>query len=279
MKNFLQKTVMLKRFSLFIIFSLVLLAVCKAQPGKVISADGVEISFEVFGQSDTSLVFVHGWSCDKSYWKHQRELLSKKYSAVFIDLAGHGESGLQRNNYTIEKFGKDIEAVANHLRLKRIILIGHSMGGSVIIEAAKLLKGKVVGLIGVDTFQSFGDDWSSEQKENFLKPFKENFIESTKAFVKNMFPKGADSLLVINVANDMSSAPPSIAVSAMRNLFYYNPVPTLKEIDLPIITINCDLYPIAIDENKKLVKSFDVKIINGAGHFLMMENPKMFKRV
>lgn len=258
------------------ILLLVLSSFLFGQTQKVKSIDGVEIAFTVQGEGEPALVFIHGWSCDKSFWADQVKELSSKYKVVAIDLGGHGESGLNRENWTMEKYGEDVASVVNALKLNKIILIGHSMGGSVIIEAAKLLKGKVLGLIGADTFQSFKDDWSTEQKEAFLNSFKTNFVATAKGFVKGMFPASADTSLVKRVVEKMSQAPPQVAVSAMRNLFYYDPLPILKQTDLPIISINCDMYPVSIEENKKYVKSFEVKLMKGVGHFVMLENPKEF---
>jgi pimeloyl-ACP methyl ester carboxylesterase len=82
----------------------------------------------VHGEGALVLVFVHGWSCDRSYWKGQLEPFSQHYKVVAIDLAGHGASGKERKNYTIESFGADVAAVVNKLNLQHIILIGHSMG-------------------------------------------------------------------------------------------------------------------------------------------------------
>lgn len=247
-----------------------------AQEQKVRSDDGVEISFDIIGNGDTGLIFVHGWSCDKSYWRNQAEFFSGNYKVVAIDLAGHGNSGLNRKDYTMELFGEDVASVVNHLGLDKVILIGHSMGGSVVLEAAKKLGDKVIGIIGVDTYQSFVDDWTSEQKDGFLKSFQDNFVLTTQGFVRSMFPKDADTLLVKKVADDMSSAPPQVAVSAMRNLFYYNPLPSLEKLNLPLVSINCDMYPVSIDENKKYVKDYEVKFMKGVGHFLMLERPGEF---
>lgn len=269
------------QIKILILFSLMLglynNALSKNQ--NVLSKDGTKINFIATGRGEPALVFVHGWSCDKSYWNDQVKTFSSKYKVVAIDLAGHGESGTTRKNYTIELFGEDVAAVVNKLHLKKIILIGHSMGGAVIIEAAKRLKGKVVGLVGADTYQSFKDDWTAEQKEGFLKSFTENFVVTAKRFVKSMFPKTADSTLVNKIANNMSSAPPDIAISAIRNLFFYDPIPTLKEIRLPIISINCDMYPVSVKENKKYVDSFTVKMMNGVGHFVMLENSPKFNQL
>ncbi len=246
---------------------------------KVKSSDGTEIVYTATGSAEPALVFVHGWSCDKSYWKTQVEKFSSEYKVVTIDLAGHGESGTERKDYSVQLFGSDVAAVVNDLKLSKVILIGHSMGGSVILEAAKLLDKKVIGLIGVDTYQSFTDDWSAEQKEKFLEPFTKDFKSTTVEFVKQMFPKGADSVLVKKVADDMSSAPPAVAISAMRNLFFYDSLPTLSKLELPIISINCDMYPLSLEENRKHVKSFSFKHMSGVGHFLALEKPDEFNKL
>ena len=266
-------------FPPFLFLFLFLSLIITGQTQKVKSADGVEIAYTVQGIGEPALVFIHGWSCDKSYWDEQVKTFSPKYKVVAIDLAGHGQSGLERKNYTLQAFGQDVAAVVSALGLDKVILIGHSMGGPVVIEAANLLKNKVIGIIGADTFQNLGATFPEEQAIPFLKPFKENFVATTKEFVKRMFPKTADSLLVKKVADDMSSAPPAVAISAMENMFKDNAVEALKELTTPIISINCDMYPIQLEENKKQVKSFEIKMMPGSGHFVMLDNPKLFDKL
>lgn len=274
MKN-KKRIIFIATILLFVVFN----SIITPQHKNVLSKDGVEIAYTVEGRGELSLVFVHGWSCDKSYWSNQVKVFSPEYKVVTIDLAGHGESGLERSDYTLQSFGEDVAAVVNKLGLKKIILIGHSMGGPVIIEAANRLKGKVIGLIGADTFQNLGETFPEDQMLQFLKPFKENFVETTKGFVKTMFPPTADSLLVKKVVDDMSLAPPKVAVSAMENMFKDNAISALKELDVPIISINCDLYPVKVEENRKQVKSFEVKMMNGVGHFVMLEDPAKFNQL
>lgn len=267
-------------FLLFAILSLILQSSdALSQRQNVLSKDEVRINFHAMGKGEPAFVFIHGWSCDKSYWDGQIAAFGKKYRVVAIDLAGHGESSLERKNYTLQLFGEDVAAVVNKLGLKKVILIGHSMGGPVIIEAANRLKGKVIGLIGADTFQNLGETFPEDQMQQFLKPFKENFVETTKGFVKSMFPPTADQELVEKIADDMSSAPPEVAISAMENMFRDNGISALKELDVPIISINCDMYPIKVEENRKHVKSFDVKMMPGNGHFVMLDNSELFNKL
>lgn len=249
------------------------------QSEKVNSKDGVEISFIKEGAGDVALIFVHGWSCDKSYWSEQVKEFAAKYTVVTIDLAGHGESGLEKKNYTVQAFGEDVAAAVNHLKLNKVILIGHSMGGPVVLEAANILGDNVVGIVGADTFQNMGETYPQELTHQFLKPFQENFKEAAKGFVKSMFPENADSILVAKIAEDMSSAPPTVALSAMENLFMDNGINVLDKINVPIISINCDRYPIKAEENKKRVKSYKLKMMKDVGHFVMLEDPKEFNKL
>src|SRR6187402_1218673 len=143
----------------------------------VLASDGTPIAYESQGDGDIALVLVHGWSCDGSYWEPQVESLSRDFQVVTIDLAGHGESGEDRAAWTIASFGEDVAAVVNELELERVVLVGHSMGGDVILEAARRLLGRVMGLIWVDVYQRIETPRTSEELESFQVPFRANFVE------------------------------------------------------------------------------------------------------
>jgi pimeloyl-ACP methyl ester carboxylesterase len=272
---------MRKRMLISIICMVVL--VCQtealvARAGEVVSADGVPIAYRVEGEGETALVFVHGWCCDGGYWMKQVPYFSRDYTVVTVDLAGHGESGVGRDTWSTEGFGGDVAAVVDELGLERTILIGHSMGGPVALEAARLLGGRVLGIVGIDTFQKLGIKAPDEIAKNFIKPFEQDFAGWTPNFVKGMFPPGADSALVAWVAEDMSSAPPAVGIGAMRANLAYDPAPALKEIDVPIYGINGSLFPVDIETGRRYAE-FDVRIMEGLGHFPMLEDPDGFNEI
>ncbi|HWC19104.1 MAG TPA: alpha/beta hydrolase, partial [Terriglobales bacterium] len=97
--------------------------------------DGLNLVCEVRGQGDTALVFLHGWGGDRQYWKHQVGVFAADYRVVALDQAGHGESGKGRKAWTADGLAGDVEAVVKALGLKRVILVGHSMGGPVALLA------------------------------------------------------------------------------------------------------------------------------------------------
>jgi pimeloyl-ACP methyl ester carboxylesterase len=244
------------------------------------SIDGVPITYEVHGEGALALVFVHGWSCDRSYWRGQLEPFSRRYKVVAIDLAGHGASGTGRKNYTIESFGADVATVVKKLNLQHIILIGHSMGGDVIAEAARQLPhDRMEGLVIVETYNELGAGHTPDQVEAFVAKFRPDFKDSVHRFVRGMFSSNADTALAEWVANDMASAPPAIALSALESSFNHSRQITknLLEVKMPVTAINSDRAP--TDTASMQRYGVQVVIMHGLGHFLMMEDPKQFNDV
>ena len=115
--------------------------------GVVTSRDGIPLVFEVHGAGAPAVVLVHGWSCDRSYWNGQVRPLAARYRTVTVDLAGHGESGSGRRALTMAAFGEDVVTVVEQLGADQVVLVGHSMGGDVIVEAALGLGDRVAGLV------------------------------------------------------------------------------------------------------------------------------------
>jgi len=243
------------------------------------SEDGLMIYYDVHGQGDRALVFVHCWSCDRTYWQNQVDEFAKNYRVVTVDLGGHGQSGPNRKVWTIAAFGADVAAVAKKLDLKSIVLIGHSMGGPVCIEAARRLPGRVVAIIGVDNFQSFGETLTKEQVDGWVAGFSPDFATATDPFVRSMFPAGTDSSLVNRIASDMASAPPDVAISAITETLLYDYRAALEEVRVPIRTISSDKHATDVKGNAAIAASFAIKLMPGRGHFLQLEDPGTFNRL
>lgn len=252
---------------------------CSKEALFINAVDNVSIAYETHGFGSPALIFVHGWSCDRTYWKNQVKAFSQKYEVITLDLAGHGDSGMERDDWTIESFGNDVSNVVKKLGLNEVILIGHSMGGDVIVAAAQSLTGRVKGLIWIDVYKKLGDYRTTEQSEAFIAPFRNAFKEKTSSFVKNMFPPGSDPSLIARIAKDMSSAQPDIAIDALKSAITYDRKVTiaLDELKLPVIAINPDRP----GTDTLSLKKYGVKtvVMPGVGHFPMLEKPDEFNRL
>lgn len=249
-----------------------------SEPAVVASADGVPIAYEVWGTGSPTVVLVHGWSCDRTYWDAQVGPLSRRFRVLTLDLAGHGASGLGREEWTIEAFGGDVAAVVEELDVESVVLVGHSMGGDVIVEAARQLPARVAGLIWVDTYKELGDPRTPDEVRKLMAPLRSNFVEATRTFVRGMFPPEADSALVEQVATDMSSAPPEVALGALESAVTFEPqiLKALEELNVPVVAINPAEPPTDVESMERY--GVNVVTMSGVGHFVMMEDPEGFNR-
>jgi pimeloyl-ACP methyl ester carboxylesterase len=246
------------------------------------SGDGLRVSYTDQGSGDTALVFVHGWSCDKTYWQHQIPAFSHRYRVLTLDYGGHGNSGTKRENFTIPSFGNDVVAVVEKLDLDRVILVGHSMGGEVIVDAASKMPDRVLAIIGVDTYMQFRDStFTREMFKSYTAPFYQDFRRRTDSFVRDMFTANADTTLINRIAKDMSSADSSVAMQAFESMYSFGEEieDKLMDMKIPVYAINADLWPTNEAYNREVAPGFSVKYMKGYGHFIMLENPELFNRL
>ena len=247
--------------------------------GQVISADGIPLAYQMYGEAREgrpALVFVHGWSCDRSYWDGQVEPFAADYRVVALDLAGHGESGRGRETWTIASYGGDVAAVVESLELDRVILIGHSMGGDVVVDAARLLPGRATSMVWVDTYRTLGSPREPREIREFVAPLRADFPGTVYAFTRSLFGPNADSALVHNVATDMSRAPPEVAIPSIESSFSNDRVVpvVLEELDLPVIAINPDDGTTDVEALGRY--GVEVVLMPDVGHFPMLEAPERF---
>jgi len=117
---------------------------------KTCPADDVPIVYS----TEPALGFIHGGLANRSFWDGELNTFAAHHHLIAPDLPGNGESGINRKEWGIPGFGADICSVLKTEGVKKVVLFGNSLGGPVAIEAALLLSDRVLGLVGVDTFQS-----------------------------------------------------------------------------------------------------------------------------
>ena len=244
--------------------------------GTATSVDGVTVAFEDRGSGDPVLVFIHGLAGDRSDWDYQFSHFSGGHRVVAIDLPGNGDSGRDRHIWTMAAFGDDVASVADHLGLEDMILVGHSLGGDVVVEAALRLTGRVRGLVWVSSYRSLGSPKTAEQIEEWLAPFRSDFASATEDLARRNFGPDADADLVERVVAKMSAADPEIVLAVLAAKKANEPavLVALGEIDVPVVAITPDFKP--IDTASFDAHGVELMVISGVGHFAMIEDPDAF---
>jgi len=246
--------------------------------GNTISDDGVMINYYIKGSEKKALVFVHGYSCSSEYWWPQLEYFSKEHTVIAVDIAGHGKSGLNRKEYSMDSFGNDVSTVVEHLDLEEVVLIGHSMGGPIIVKAAKNLGLKTRLIIGVDTFH----DLTTEGIGGFARMavntmFKLFYDSMTEESIDDFFIDETDKNLQRWVRSDALKSPKSISQGTLDALLTMNYPESLSELSVPIIALNARSFrETKMETNLDIYEDLQIEFMEDVGHFIMLEKPDKF---
>jgi len=241
-------------------------------PITVAAPDGVEIAATVYSRGDLNVLLLHGWMCDQTYWAAQAPALSSHFGVVTVDLAGHGLSGTNRQDWTIASLAADVAALVSELELEKVVVVGHSMGGRVALEVARLLPGTVIGVMGVDTLHDADEELDPEEVAGLLAGFEADFGATCDGFVRSMFGDDAPKEMVSEVTLDMCSGPADIGTALIRDYAAYDLAAALRAAGVPVRVINADKWPTNVSGNRQYA-DFDAVILEGYGHFLMQEAP------
>jgi pimeloyl-ACP methyl ester carboxylesterase len=243
------------------------------------SKDQVPIAFQQTGQGLPTFVFVHGWACNQHFWEKQVRFFKEMATVVTLDLAGHGASGLARSKHSIGAFANDVIAVIKALGLEHIILVGHSMGGYVIITAACKLSVKIKAVVGVDTYKSVGIKYTQTQIKSHLTLFEENYQQTTREYVQRMFLPTTDRELKIWVINQMINCNPKNAILAKACMFQFDLPGAMADLSCPLLSINATQPATDSALIQQYHPGFQLQTIDGTGHFVMLENPIKFNEL
>ena len=244
------------------------------------------ISYFEQGEGDTTLFFVHGWCINKGYWKSQMDYFKERYKVIAIDLPGFGGSTATRSDWTIEQYSEDVIGILDKLNLTNVVLVGHSMAGEIVLEAALKNHPSIVGLVGIDNFKTIDVQFSQEQLErmnSFVELLKKDFSTYAPVFAdKMLFHPSTDSTVKARIKQDFSESDPSVGFSSISNLFNYgiSEPAKLEQLNYKLHLINSDFMPANIDGLEKHCKrSFTMVDIYETGHYPMIEKPDKFNEL
>jgi pimeloyl-ACP methyl ester carboxylesterase len=240
--------------------------------------DGVNLVYSVAGMGEPALVFIHGGLADRDFWTSQLEAFSERYKVIALDLPGHGESGANRTKWGIPEFGADVKAVVDDEKVKRAIIFGNSLGGPVAVEAALLLPGRTVGIVGVDTFQSLEGPYPLEELCRRAEAFRDDYAGMLKQMVLALFHKDADPALIAEAERRMMKTPPAAAYAIFMGMVGYVPAESAGRLTVPLRAINGDIYPTDLAGVRKIKPDFEAVIMTHMGHYPMLERPDEFNR-
>lgn len=144
------------------------------------------ISFSDIGKG-TAVVLLHGFLENKTMWKDLVPSLAEKNRVISIDLLGHGETDCLGYIHSMEENAEIVNAILSHLRIRKAIFIGHSMGGYVALSFAELYLNKVKGLVLLNSTALEDSIERKINRDRAIKAVKQNYINFVRMSIANLF--------------------------------------------------------------------------------------------
>jgi pimeloyl-ACP methyl ester carboxylesterase len=245
------------------------------------------------GKGAPALVFVHGFACTHEDWKAQLDFFRRTNETVACDLRGHGLTPGRPHECSIEHYGGDVAALVNNLELKSVILVGHSMGCRVVLEAARLIPERVAGIVLVDGSRNATSDPDGAEAAARATVEKMGYAAFAETLFRQMFftPSAAADAIVARALKASAEFGPHLwprvarwdagsmdaAFDALRA-----PVLAIQSTTRDLATLR--RAPLQAEGTSPWIdylrsRGARVEIVPGVGHFTMLEAPETVNRL
>jgi pimeloyl-ACP methyl ester carboxylesterase len=251
----------------------------------------IPVWYERAGTGSPPLVFVHGFACSHVDWRLQMEHFAATRTVIACDLRGHGATPGDPADCSIETYGADVAALVSELDLQGAVLIGHSMGCRVVLQAALDAPQRVAGVVLID-----GSRIGMGEPETAGRVMREQ-IRATgygafaRRLFEEMFLPSSGVMLKTSIIERALELPAPIGTALFPRMVAWdaaNMERALSTLAAPLLVIqstnvNAQRVRVALsaDETtpwldlvRRLAPSTRVEIVTGVGHFPQLEAPQ-----
>ena len=230
------------------------------------------------------LVLVHGFLGSSAMWSPQKEFLSKHYRVIAPALPGFGESSKIKSLDSINAMAEKVLEILNKKEIKKFNLMGHSMGGMIVQEMAKISGEKINKLICYATGPIGDIPGRFEPIDASREKLKENGIaETSNRISKKWFVEGDQAKYFYLCDNANKATSEEAADNALNALKNWNGVDNLKNINNETLIIWGDkdtAYNFdQVDALSKNIPNSKMEIFKGCSHNVHLELPEKFNEI
>lgn len=237
------------------------------------------------GTGAPPIVFIHGFGCAHSDWDRQVSHFSPAHQTVAVDLRGHGASPGAPADCSIERYGADVAEVMRALSLPPAILVGHSMGCRVVVEAALQAPEHTAGLVLLDGSQ-FAAAMGPALRTTFAQP--DGYRTLVQGMFRDMATPKSDPAVVAAIADRVGRLPRAVGEKMLSDMQRYDVgrlSASLACLRVPVMAVQTtysnekrerrtmtqgQTTPY-LDMLRSAVPSIRVEIIENTGHFPQLD--------
>ena len=256
--------------------------------------ESCRLYYEKHGSGTPTLLFVHGGFCDHRDWRFQVDDLRDDFTVVTIDQRCQGASTAPYESCSVGQFAMDVHEVIDALKLGPTIVVGHSLGARVTIQAAADRPDHLLGAVFVDGSRLTRGDSDEAVKKVEDARFGDNPADYLAYRFRAMFFENADPQIRNHVIATAASTPRAAIEAIARATAHWDALglePALRKIPstLPALAIQStyqddktERYPLKpgttttpwLDLLRNHLPQLEIVITPGVGHFNMLESPE-----
>jgi pimeloyl-ACP methyl ester carboxylesterase len=242
-----------------------------------VSIGGRHISYWIgrkgFVEGREFLLFIHGAGGGQYTWSYQKVFFEKRFNPIIIELPGHGESGGEGED-EIGKYAEDLHVFLKAMGLRKVFLVGHSMGGAIVQTLALTQPEVIKGIVLVGTGAKL------KVLPMILDGIKNNFEETVQSITRFAYSRKVSSDLIERGISNMIGCRPEVLYGDFLACDRFDLMNDIEKMDLPALVLcgnEDELTPVKYSQLlHQRIKGSKLEIFPNAGHMVMLESPEAF---
>ncbi|MGE5792726.1 MAG: alpha/beta fold hydrolase [Bacteroidota bacterium] len=252
-----------------------------------------QLYYERTGAGSPPLVFVHGFGCAHEDWQPQVDAFGTRHMVITCDLRGHGASPGEPESCSIETYGADVAALLRALNLSGAVLVGHSMGTRVVLQACLDAPDRVAGLVLVDgSFMAAAGERAEEDARRAIA--SAGYAAWAGGLFEQMF--FAPSAAADRIRARAERLPEAVGAALFPRMVGWDArkmAAALGRVGVPLLVIQSTMItpdrrriPLApgantpwLDMVRSRAPHAAIEVVPGVAHFTMLEAPDTVNRL
>ncbi|HFB66251.1 MAG TPA: alpha/beta hydrolase [Aeromonadales bacterium] len=252
------------------------------------TVNGISMNYEIYGEEQPScwpILLLHGLGSSLRDWEYQIEKFSSDFQVIALDIRGHGLSEKSTDEYSIALFADDVAAFLKKINIKKVNVVGLSMGGMIAFQLSLSHSDLIHSLVIVNSGPDFRLKNFSAKFKVRLRLFMLKYFSMKRVgrlVAKGLFPeKNQKALRQLFVGRFIENERQAY-IKALKAILNWSVESQIAEITQPVLIVAADkdYTPVAHKKNyaSKIPRAI-INVISDSHHAVPVEKPEVFNRL
>ena len=230
------------------------------------------MTYDIAGHGEPTMLFVHGWCCDRTFFAPQFDYFAATHRVVAVDLPGHGGTPALAD-CTIEALAAEVAGLVGGLGVGPVVAVGHSLGAIVALAMTAQGAEPVTAVVMIDPPPLDTDVWKGLAAKLIPSTDGPDGTGARRRFVEQMFLPTDDASRRDRIISVMCAVPDEVATPLVTAMATFDAEQRLRTCKVPVLVIGSAVPANSPTYLRKLNPAITIGQTVGAGHFNQLEVP------